>query len=353
MENINKLVEDTIIATKTEMLKTHKPFDNSIKNENETLKSFNVLIPKKNDLFFNNGNLFEPRSTSAIDIKAVVQSGGFTSGGINSPGNFVGNQYPYIGDVATTQVIDNMNYTYLLKTQKIINTLGSTEETQSKPEIPYSYTPTAGSLLAFAGRINFTRQALTEIMARGMEQYHYNVLSNSVKQSMSKSAIQEITTAITQTAIYGTNGNTLADLCSYGVGVLADQLVTPDTLFIHPKNYEAFKMTRTSYGYPFLGVEALPSTITKLVIAPYVPVATALLGDSNELRLFVNESLILSGETYSDGAIITGGRNSTDIEKNCYTFVGEIFGRTILEFPNAFVKITGLLTTAGCLAPCV
>lgn len=47
MENINKLVEDTIIATKTEMLKTHKPFDNSIKNDNETLKSFNVLLPKK------------------------------------------------------------------------------------------------------------------------------------------------------------------------------------------------------------------------------------------------------------------------------------------------------------------
>ena len=59
MENIKKLVEDTIIATKTEMLKTHKPFDNSIKNDNETLKSFNVLLPKKNDLFFNNGNLFE------------------------------------------------------------------------------------------------------------------------------------------------------------------------------------------------------------------------------------------------------------------------------------------------------
>ena len=112
MENINKLVEDTIIATKTEMLKTHKPFDNSFKNENETLKSFNVLLPKKNDLFFNNGNLFEPRSTNAIDVKAVVQSGGFNTGGTNSPGNYVGTQYPYIGDVATTQVIDNMNYTY-------------------------------------------------------------------------------------------------------------------------------------------------------------------------------------------------------------------------------------------------
>jgi hypothetical protein len=112
-------------------------------------------------------------------------------------------------------------------------------------------------------------------------------------------------------------------------------------------------MTRTSYGYPFLDTKALPTTITKLVVAPYVPIGTALLGDSKELRLFVNDTLVLSGETYVDGTIITGGRNTSDIEKNCYTFVGEIFAKTVLEFPNAFVKITGLPSVASCLAPCV
>jgi hypothetical protein len=353
MENINQIVEETIKATKMEMLKTHKPFSNFNNNENETLKSFNNLLPKKNELFFNNGKLFEARSTSEIDVKAVVTTAGFNSGATNSQGNFLPMQYPYIGDVAQVQVIGNMNYSYLLKVQEITNALEAVAEGNTVPEIPYTYTPTAGSLYTYPGRINFTRQALIEIMARGLDENHYNILANSVKQSMSKSSLQTITAVISQTAIFDTNGSNLAELCGYGVGTLSDSYVTPDTLFIHPKNYEAFRMTRTSYGYPFLDTKALPTTITKLVVAPYVPIGTALLGDSKELRLFVNDTLVLSGETYVDGTIITGGRNTSDIEKNCYTFVGEIFAKTVLEFPNAFVKITGLPSVASCLAPCV